>query len=728
MLDQTPDPFQRPNQPNREAPQEGLSLPAAIRVINPLSKGTKSPEYYASILTILQDAGKRIPFSVPPGPKHHLERIGLLEWSIPYPPFVPQKAIPFFRSDQNLHDKINEIHTELQKATEQLEDDPRASKRARGRASIPESTKEALRNIENLKDQLHILYSNLQRQNSTQSMPTEGGFLRLTEMGRRYLDVIDGQPPDTSLLIVKTLLRHRQISPWAKEDWGDVVHHIRRILTELPDPDLHLRKLYFGIVSEAIDTSPGGLKQRFREMDAESRTDTFLQNPMGRNGELALHWLQASNGGNYCPFPYPSWKAKEKRACERESRKIVIRARTHSYTTFRKLRMETRRVGGEDSLIARFAQDTHEFCWGVHGSDIDMPPGRGLMMAGPRLEKLFHPDPSAPNDALARHYGSYSSWFEPALPLLEQTTVLMLRGWIAILNPCEQFNLYGTRYCFLIDNHHLSPSYGLAFGIPEKVVTKKVRPCLHDIDKRPSSGTNSDLSRQNASIHGLMEATLDAKLPPLVFGTMSQLFGGMVNALPVGFSPTLRWERERQSGLWKDVYNHVHWSWLVWPYREHRPQVDQSVGPMAEADKELRRFVTTGQQLFECVMDRYAAWKNDLTPGAKTAPRMLVEAYKIHHALKARHPSLPQDETIYVGAYDIESPGSKPAPFINCRTLEILRRNSSPIQLPTWSDGTENRELNIWRTYIQPHLVEEDRNGKVREGRYELAVFGDKDL
>jgi hypothetical protein len=209
---------------------------------------------------------------------------------------------------------------------------------------------------------------------------------------------------------------------------------------------------------------------------------------------------------------------------------------------------------------------------------------------------------------------------------------------------------------------------------------------------------------------------------------MSQLFGGMANALPVGFAPTLNWETSRQGGLWKDVYNHVHWSWLVWQYREHRPKVDHDIAPMIQKDKELREFVTTGQQLLAAVMDRYNAWKSNFTPGIKSAPRMLAEAYRIHRAFKAGHPSVPKDETLYIGAYDVENPGGKPAPWINCFKLEIMRKKGKPIKLPDWSDGSENQELNLWRKHIYPLLVEAGDDGRMREGRYEMAIIGDKDL
>mgnify|MGYP006275094931 CR=1 FL=1 len=725
---QSPDPSRRQQQPQTEPNQELPALPSAPRVIDILCNGRRAPEYYSGVLTILQDAHNQVPVSVTSGGRRQLERLGLVEWSQPYPDFIAKKGVPFFAGDFDLHDQIDQTYVKLQNLTNGTTVDPRISKRARGRVLLSEEARQFLAKVDTIRSQLRDALGQLQKRHNFFSVPTEGGFLRLTEMGRSFMDTVHKQSPEHSLLIVKTLLKLPQVTPRGRTNWEHLANHIRKITRELPDTDLQLRKLYFGIITKAVDTSENGLRQRFREIEAEHYTDLFLRAPMSELGGHSLRWLQRQSGGNFCPPPYPSWKKEEKRECQEESRKIVTRARLHAYTTFNKLRLETKRIGGEDSLAARFAQDSYERVSLVYGSDIDMPPGRGIMMVGPRLEKLFHPSEAAPDDPLANYRESNRAWFAPAYPHYENTTVIQLRGWIGVLNPCEDFKLFGTRYCFLVDNHHLSPLYGLAFGIPEAVVAKKIKPCLQDPTAARGAPAPSDLSRLDASIHGLIEASIEAKLPPLAFGTMSQLFGGMVNALPVGYSPTLHWERERHTGLWKDVFNHVHWSWLVWPYREHRPKVDERVAPMAAMDKQLRRFAVTGQQLLDCHLDRYAAWKNDFTPGAKSAPRMLVEAYKIHRALKAGHPSMSKGEKIYIGAYDMENPGGKPAAWINCETLQILRKRGGPIQLPESSDGTENLEVNLWRKHIQPLLAADSGDGVAREGQYELAIVGEKDL
>ena len=730
-----PQPNQDPNRRNpfpdrnggptqRPEGLENLSSPAITRSIDPLRNGIGAPEYYSSMLTVLQNARNQIPFSVPAAARAHFEDLEILEWSSDYPQGVTSKAAPYFRSDYDLHKKIDGEQASLSVLSQLLNDKP--PKRGPGRPrKNPEPTvaeKELLAKQKKLAE----LHDQLEKRTLFHNVETSGGFLRLTKLGNSFADLIFKQSEESSLLVVKSVLQLGEAEPLNRIYWPELFRHVAR-LGRLPDPELHYRKLYFGVVTRSLDLTAEALKQRYREIDAERHADAFLAAPMSGQGKAALRWLNEQEGGNYCPFPYPSWRLPEKQECESESRKIVTRSRQLSYWMFRKLRLETKRIGSEDGLLTRFARENHEKCFGVHGSNLDVPPGRGVFFSGPRLENLFHGDPAKPHDALASYRESFTSWFQPALPLLEETSVLALRGWIAVMNPCKEFEQFGTRYCFLVDNHHLSPLYGLTFGLPEKIVFRKIRPCLYDLDfGNPAEA--KDLTHQDASIPGLIKATKEAGLPPLVFGTMSQLFGGMANALPVGFSPTLTWEISRQGSSWKDVYNHVHWSWLVWQDQDHRPKVENNIAPMIEKDKELRLFVTTGQQLLAAVMDRYSAWKNNFTPGIKSAPRMLAEAYRIHRAFKEGHPSVPKDETLYIGAYDVENPGDKPVPWINCFKLEIMLNKGTPIKLPAWSDGSENQELNLWRKHIHPLLVEAGDNGRAREGRYELAIIGDKDL
>lgn len=701
-------------------------MPPLAPVHDPLQKGPDSPHYFETIFRVIQDVDNNRPFIVAESGKQALQQLDMFEWSAPYPESVTPRQVPYFASDRSLHDQLAnayEKYGDLARAVPR--ENRRAHRRAQKRAPESATPDDNTAKLVELQAKIDALHGQLFKRHHNYDVLVGDAHLRFSPFGRAIRDGISKMSPECSILTIKVLSRVEQIDPSAKMQWRKVLEHAVK-LSRLPNPELHLRKLNIGILQKSIDLNGENLERRFRQIEAETQLDKYLRAPKSQVGGYALRWLQRSDGGNFCPVPYPSWQAAEKRECQEQSKRIVTRARLHSYTAFQKLRMEARRLGDEPPLFQRFARETHEQVQLVHGKNIDVPPGRGMFMAGPRLERLFHGDPMEPDDALANYREANAAWWEPALADYENTSAVFTRGWFALFNPTADFSMFGTRYAIVIDNNHFTDLYGCAYGIPASVITQKIQSTLYNPDRKPTKRT-TDIGQRDASVSGLIQATVDTGLPPLALGTMSAMFGGMVNALPVGYPPVLGWERDRQGGLWKDVYNHVHWSWLVWDIRQQRPTVDFKVAPMAEADQQIRRFAMKGQQLVHLALDRYAAWKNDQTPGEKSAPLMLQEAYKIHKAYKTGHASLPQDETVYIGIYDRETPGGPPAPVINCRTLEIMRKNGN-IQLPTWSDGTENREALMWKEHIRPLLVNVDSHGIAREGQYELAIVGDKDL
>lgn len=701
-------------------------MPPLAPVHDLLQKGPESSHYFETIFKIIQDVDSNRPFIVTESGKQALQQLDMFEWSTQYPPNTTPRQVPYFVSDSHLHDQLAQAYEKYGDLARVIpRESQRAQRRAYKRAPQTASPDDSTSKLVELQAKIDALHGQLFKRHHNYDVLVGDAHIRFSPFGRAIRDGISKMSPECSVLTIKVLSRAEQIDPAAKMQWRKVLEHTVK-LSRLPNPELHLRKLNIGIIQKSIDLTGESLERRFKQIEAESHVDKYLQSPKSTVGGHALRWLQSSNGGNFCPAPYPSWQEADKRECQEQSKRIVTRARLHSYTTFQKLRIEARHLCGEAPLFQRFARETHEQFQLAHGKNIDVPPGRGMFMAGPRLERLFHADALEPDDALANYREANAAWWEPALPDYENTSAVFLRSWFAIFNPTPDFSLFGTRYAIVVDNNHFTDLYGCAYGIPASIITKKIHPSLHNPDRKPTKRT-ADLGERAASVSGLIEATVDAGLPPLVLGTMSQLFGGMTNALPVGYPPTLSWERDRQGGLWKDVYNHVHWSWLVWDIRQNRPHVDFKVAPMAQADQQIRRFATKGQQLVHLTLDRYAAWKNDQTPGEKSAPTMLQEAYKIHKAYQSGHASLPQDETLYIGIYDRETPGTAPAPVINCRTLEIMRKGGN-IKLPTWSDGTENNEALLWKQHIKPLLVNVDKHGIAREGQYELAIVGDKDL
>ena len=723
----TPDPSQhgRPKQPLSN--QEKLSLPPIPNVYELHQHETGTPAFYQTILNVVSDTAKGVSFLINKEGTQLLKQLDMFEWSVPYPAILPDRDVPFFVSDQSIHIELlyhYQQFSELVRTTPIQEHRPQRRPRV-GRPPKNTTSEDAMTEVKSIEKRIDDCFDMLHKQARGSNTRVGEGYIRLNDLGELLCNAVNPLSNESAILALKILLRAEAADPLAKLTWRRLIEHTIQLI-KLGEAERHLRKLNIGILQGSVDLSESALNLRFKQIRAETHTDTYLNAPQSPAARKSLRFLQMREGGNYCPTPYPSWQSEAKRDSQEQSKRIVTRARMQSYTGFQKLRLEARHLAGHEPLLTTFARDTHEDVRVVHGSDIDTPPGRGLYMSGLKLDSLFFNNPTKPGNLLENYQQTDRAWWSPALKYIEDLTVIPLRGWIGLLNPCPEFTLLGERYAFLIDNDHLSDQYGCAYGIPQSIVSNKIVRSLHELDAQPNK-KNIDLSRADASISGLISATVKAGKAPLTFGTMSQLFGGMSNALPVGYAPTMSWEVARQDSIWKDIYNHVHWSWLVWSFQEERAQVDAQVAPISAADSEIGKFVTTAQQLFEIWRDRYAAWKNDQTPGEKVAPRMLVRAYEIHRAYEHKDRSIPQDETIYIGIYDRNNPGGRPTPVINCRNLEIMDQGSA-IQLPLSGDGAENRELLLWKEHVKPLLESRNSDGTLLEGRYELAIIGDKDL
>ena len=255
----------------------------------------------------------------------------------------------------------------------------------------------------------------------------------------------------------------------------------------------------------------------------------------------------------------------------------------------------------------------------------------------------------------------------------------------------------------------------------------KLREASYGLDESASAAR--DASSVKLSIPDLIVATREAGFNHLVIGHMSPLFGGMCNALPVCSKPVFAWEQRHLSSAWRDAYGHVHWPWLVNQFRDDQRKVDETIKPLARADREIREFAIAGQKHCDLFRNRYAAWKNDLTPGDSHAPRMLTVAYDIYREHQQKGGAGKNDETIFIGAQDRTSPIFNPIPLLNCFTLELSTRHltfSTP--LPKRGNGTGKAELAAWKKHISPLIAYRGPGGELAEGPYELVVVGEKDL
>ncbi len=664
--------------------------------------------------------------------------LDVFEWNLPYPDDVRQRSFPYFPGDRAKHDEMARLEREyvrLKRARSAGEPFQGTFHTEPINPNTPTTYPKALAAVE---QQLDELFDGLRRR-CGRGISVPEGRMRTTDFGDLLLPLLHNKPLETGAAIVRLVLRaedvvgkvhRRPVAEHIGDLWEVAAETQANRALRLQSFNRHLRKLGVAILEGQLSFARDDLAERTKKILAEGHVDTYLAGTATRaqqhRHQQAYRWLRGWYEGQHGSVPYPSWQAQAKVECFEEAFKIVTRARHQSYYSFGRLRMETRSLGGNLPLFREFAMDCFKETRFIRCDNGDLPPGRGTLMAGAHLDKLFHglnPD----RDVLHDYRGDDGLWFADQLGNLETSSVVALRQWIGVSAQSNDFALFGERYYYVIDNDHFSGSYGFAFGIPAAIIETKLRYASYGLDEGPHLAADANESR--LSIPDLIEATRESGKLYLMLGHMSPLFGGMCNALPVASKPVFEWESKHQSAVWRDVYGHVHWPWLVNSYRDHHARVEATIRPLATADREIRHFVKSGQKLFEAVRHRYGAWKNDLTPGDVEAPRMLERAYDIfqEHLESGDHDD--GQETIYVGAIDRSRPDFDPIPLLNCFTLELSSRHgASSVTLPKDGDGTGEREVAVWRRHVTPLIEFTTKNGETFEGSHELVLIGENDI
>lgn len=678
-----------------------------------------------------------------------VRELGIIEYATPYPSGVIQRGFPFYPSDLRLHQNLERLEDDYKEIKRCEATGADLSKRLWPDGADSESPWNYMQALVTVTRKIDEEVQRV-RHRAMRGVQSPEGRLRATSLGELLVEQLSGKPADTGNQVVRILMRVENDPTFRrldKECRDDMRHALLQHVAELWQVSFetnankpqritsfnrHLRKLGVALLEGSLSFLDEDLEHRAKQVLAEGHVDTYLGGFSGRvqrsRYSAAYGWLQSR--GQHCPVPYPSWQPNSKKESFNESYKIVARARHHSYHSFNRLRLEARSIGGEEALLREFAAECFEDYRYVRCDNPDMPPGRGTMMSGAITHKLFHSLDSG-DDSLEKYERNGDLWFADMVRTLEGVTVVPLRGWIAVTSDAPDFkirlhkDLEPERYFYVVDNDHFSGSYGFAYGIPVRVLSRKVHPCCYGPDDTHLNA--EDLGELDASVAGLIRASLADGRVPLTLGTMSPLFGGMCNAIPPEMTPVFEYERRQQSTAWRDSSGHVHWSWMVWSYKGDRAKVDESVKPLQIADHEVRAFAVAGQKLFQAVRHRYGAWKNDQTPGVRAAPRMLMRAYDIYDMHKRRGSKGQGDETVYIGVTHRDEPEFNPRPILNCHTLELLN-GEARIQLPINSDGTKEREISLWRRYVQPLIQARGQDGIVSEGVHELVIIGENDL
>jgi hypothetical protein len=730
-------PDDSPEKHSHENPLKGRSLSGVDRVsFAGVDRG--SHEYVKALVSISLMVNARRIVLMDEKAREAVRDLDIFEWSEPYPDDLRARSFPYFPGDRSRHDEMARLEREyvrLKRAQSQGDPFKGTFHTEPIHPNTPTSYGMALLAVERGIDDV---FDGLRRRSLRGIMVPEGR-MRATDFGEVLIPLIHNKPIETGAQIFRIVLRaedavgkvyRRPIVEHISDLWDIAGETQPTRALRLQSFNRHLRKLGVAILEGQLSFSREDFVERTKRILAEGHVDTYLAGALTKaqlnRHQEAYKWLQGWDEGQHGSVPFPSWQPKAKEECFEESFRIVMRARHQAYHSFGRLRMENRSLAGKLPLFREFAMECFEDVRFIRCDNGDLPPGRGTFMSGAILDKLFHglnPD----REVLHEYRKDEGLWFADQLDNLEMASIVALRQWIGVSAPSDDFTLFNDRYYYIIDNDHFSGSYGFAYGIPVSVVNAKLRHASFGLDEGPHIALDANAAK--LSIPDLIEGCREAGKNHLVLGHMSPLFGGMCNALPVGSKPVFTWEAQHQSTAWRDVYGHVHWPWLVHSYRDDRSRVEETVRPLAKADREIRQFAVSGQKLFEAFRHRYGAWKNDLTPGDVEPPRLLVRAYEIYREHLERGASGRGDETIYIGAVDRTRPDFDPIPLLNCFTLELSSRHLTyKTPLPKRGDGRGAVEQAAWRRHVAPLIEVRSKRGGTFEGAHELVIIGENDI
>lgn len=664
--------------------------------------------------------------------------LDVFEWSQPYPADLKVRSVPYFGGDLSKHKELARLEAEATK----LRRAQAAGEPFKGtfhaepiHQNTPLSFHMALFQIDHTIDEV---LDGLKRR-SSRGISVPEGRMRLTDFGDLLAPLLHNKPFGVGAQVIRMVLRAEDVG--GKATRRPIVEHMRDLweIAEETQPNkparleafnMHVRKLGVAMLEGQLAFEREELAIRSKRILCEGHVDTYLSEARTKaqqqRHQQAYSWLKEWDNGQHGSVPYASWNPREKEESFNEAFKIVARSRHLSYHFFNRLRMESRTLGRELSLFREFALENFSDVRFLRCDNGDLPPGGGTVMSGAQIDKLFHglnPD----RNVLYEYQRDKNLWFADQVSVFPLATFAVTRQWVGVSADSPAFQLFGRRYYYVFDNHHFSGSYSYSYGFPAAVVEAKLRDATYGLDESASSAR--DASAAKLSIPDLIAATREAGMNHLVIGNMSPLFGGMCNALPVCSKPVFTWELRHLSSAWKDVYGHVHWPWLVNQFRDDHRKVDETIKPLARADREIRAFAVAAQKHCDLFRNRYAAWKSDLTPGDTHAPRMLTVAYDIHREHQQKGAAGKNDETIFIGGQERSNPIFNPIPLLNCFTLELSTRHltfSTP--LPRKGNGTGKVELAAWKKHISPLTAFRGQNGELAEGAYELVIIGERDL
>ncbi len=445
----------------------------------------------------------------------------------------------------------------------------------------------------------------------------------------------------------------------------------------------------------------------------------------------------------------------------------------NSYHGFSSLTFETKRSPTkEPPLLARFGRDTAQSIKYLNAKDITLFPGRGFLISGPVLEKIFAIDKQSiiNNEDPFHRYKTAWPWSKEIFDDLSKTHFLFTRGMIAVSCPgdpkyeLEDSNGKKINYSYVVFNdHHHNYGFDAAFLVPTEVLRKKLNGTTIPYENYTGPSLHKDIKDINEAGFKPEDLINEAKAIPanvlnLCWG--SNIGGGLCNAYPVGSTPYHEWEKsEELKDETKDIYEHIHKSHMTGTYESHMTkELRNKLIPLRKAHDEVYMLTNRYQNLLDLFKLSLAKWHKGETLGEAQEPlnetdddlfkktetkfeqflkeealddmevegfnlnpnanRMLVEAYKWHKEHESEKAN-PNDFPILVLANALDWWTKPESPFMLDTFDMSLTINDQKIQLPQDSNGIQEEELKIWHEQIIPYL---------RDSKADLRFYDRRDL
>lgn len=658
-----------------------------------------------------------------------INSLGIIESETAPPDHRHLTGTPFFQRDQ-------EVHASLWKCMQRLE--------LRQIESTNPSVTQSLEFAE-LADEVDLANApssdelaserqkgllKLQQRNQTLIYTAQEDHIRLSPGGLAFSNLLNRVSTEIGELSVNILLKIQTLYyanvSFIPQSW---VRHIENLSCE-EQPERHLRKLYLAVVDGSVHDD-SSMEKFAQAAHFDQKIVSYLGGSPSEQTEAASY-LQSRDGGRYGPPPF-RYSQPEYRQTLEESRAMVIRARGEA-GAFHYLTHETRRLpDNADSLYLRFGRESFSQVQGLYTSDQNIPPGGGFVFRYPIPEKLFFSTRHAENFVHVNQ-----DWLGPALEHLDNTVFAALRGAKIYTNDHPDFHIGKIHYAYVVFNDHQNSSYIAAMLLPTRLIADTLKSSVFEFKTGPRENTPSTSDR-NFTAHALYSKAFSesearyAALPPdkrnfaptlpIDISGISALFSGAAFGMPPRSTPYFSWENQHLSAYWHDVAGHIHSSYRIWGFRSDREQVDRTLLPLQQINREVADVALRYQRLSGLIHNRYNAWKSDHTPGPKQAPRMLVECYRQHHFFAD------QDRAPVLALVHRDRSQSGPIPILDCKTMELFV-DGQTIQMPRRSDGRESLEINLWNLHVRPNTTNIFRSNfapglrAASEGNFELCLMG----